>query len=166
MNYLHALHVRKRGGKMDEYSAATPFTAMIDTTGIIYEAGIGRKRQAVGIDIQREQEYQKQIADMQAVIDNYYAKLVELGAIVPPKTPEQIAQEQAAEQKVINQSLMAAIQELSQKVGELSNGPHGNSVETSAVSGGDDSPVDGETRTRRPRGNPNWSKTSPGNNAV
>jgi hypothetical protein len=143
---------------MDDYSSATPFTAMIDTSGVIYEAGIGRKRQAVGIDIQREQEYQKQIADMQKVIDNYYDKLVELGAIVPPKTPEQIAQEQAMEQAQINQGLMAAIKELTQKVSELSNGSTGHSDEYSPVTSGGNSKNNRKTGTGSSSGNSNGRK--------
>lgn len=97
------------------------FTAMIDEAGVIWEAGTGRKRQAVGIDAQKEQDYQSQISEMQGIIDNYYNKLVELGAIVPPKTPEQIAQDQAAQQSEINLKLLEAINSLQAELGELKN---------------------------------------------
>jgi F0F1-type ATP synthase membrane subunit b/b' len=89
---------------------------MIDENGTIWEAGVGRKRQAVGIDSQREQELTAQITEMQEVIDNYYNKLVELGAIEVPKTAEQIAREQAAQQAEINKQLLEAISSLKEEV--------------------------------------------------
>lgn len=103
------------------YDAQNIFTAMIDESGTIWEAGAGRKRQAVGIDAQKEQDYQAQIAEMQGVIDNYYNKLVELGAITPPKTPEQIAQEQAAQQSLINEKLLEAISGLQSELNSMKN---------------------------------------------
>ena len=119
---------------MNDYSNI--FTAMISEDGTIYQASTGRQRQAVGIDSQREQDYIKQIAEMQGVIDNYYTKLVELGAIIPQKTAEDIAREQAIEQAEINKGLMSAIQDLTAKVSELSsksNDTPTKSVETSNI---------------------------------
>ena len=98
------------------------FSGMIDEDGTIYEATSGRKRNIVGIDDQRHSELLKQISDMQGVIDNYYEKLVELGAITPPKTPEQIAQEQAAQQAEINMKLLEAINNLQIEIGTLKSG--------------------------------------------
>lgn len=106
------------------------FTGMIDEQGNIYEASTGRKRQIVGVDSQREQELLNQINDMQVTIDNYYEKLVELGVITPPKTAEEIATEQAAQQSQINQSLLEAINSLKSEIKELrANGDVGCNVE-------------------------------------
>src|SRR5919108_5441268 len=98
------------------------FTAIIDQEGTIYAAGTGRQRQVVGIDTQKEQEYLNTISSMQETIDNYYNKLVELGVINPPKTPEQIALEQAAQQAEINAKLLEAINGLHMRMEELTNG--------------------------------------------
>ena len=100
--------------------AANIFTGMIDTDGTIYEAGTGRKRQKIGVDSQREEELVKQIAEMQEVLESYYNKLVELGEIVPPKTAEQIALEQAEQQREINLTLLDAIENLKNEVKALS----------------------------------------------
>lgn len=119
------------------------FTAVIDQDGIIYEAGTGRKRQVVGIDTQKEQEYIKTIAELRETLDNYYNKLVSLGVITPPKTPEEIAaeqlklaQEQAAQQAEINSKLLEAIGTLKAEIKEIKD--HGYSEEggESAEQGG------------------------------
>jgi len=113
---------------------------MIGEDGTIYEAGSGRKRQVVGCDSQKEQDYIAQISEMQATIDNYYAKLVELGVIQPPKTAEEIArdaaaeqlkivQEQARQQSEINSNLLAAIASLKREIGGLRRGNDGVGVE-------------------------------------
>lgn len=140
------------------------FTAMIDESGTIWEAGTGRKRQVVGMDSQREQELQNQITEMQAVIDNYYNKLVELGAIVPPKTPEQIAQEQATQQAEINQKLLQAISSLQSEIGELrNNGNIGRSNEPSIDSIGQYSENNREKPTRSQGRNKPSAKNIAGN---
>lgn len=107
------------------------FTAMISEDGTIYETSTGRKRQPIGIDMQKEQEYQVQIAEMQGTIDNYFEKLVELGVIQIPKTPEEIAteqlriaQEQAEQQAQINQSLLEAINSLKTELKEMKADEH------------------------------------------
>ena len=105
-----------------DYEQARPFTAVINADGIIYEYGVGRQRTAVGIDLQKENEYVKQIAEMQEVIDNYYNKLIELGEIVPPKSVEQIALEQQAEQKEINLALLDAISNLQNEIKVMKGG--------------------------------------------
>ncbi|KAK9679478.1 hypothetical protein QE152_g39977 [Popillia japonica] len=115
------------------------FTAVIDQDGIIYEAGPGRKRQIVGIDTQKEQDYIKTIAELRETLGNYYNKLVSLGVITPPKTPEEIAaeqlklaQEQAAQQAEINNKLLEAIGALKAEIKEMKE--HGYSDEGSEIS--------------------------------
>ena len=101
---------------MNYENAATPFICVIDESGQIWETATGRKRQAVGIDLQREQDLLRTIDEMKEVLDGYYNKLVELGAIVPQKTAEQIAaeqlevaREQMNKQADINQALLEVI---------------------------------------------------------
>lgn len=101
------------------------FTAVIDENGVIWEAGTGRKRQAVGIDSQREQDYQSQISEMQGTIENYYNKLVELGVIVPPKSPEQIAQEAVEQQTILLAQLTESVKSLLGEVEVLKRGNSG-----------------------------------------
>lgn len=141
------------------------FTAMIDEQGTIWEAGTGRKRQAVGIDAQKEQDYQTQIAEMQGVIENYYGKLVELGAITPPKSAEQIAQEQAAQQTEINRTLLEAIQGLQSEIrGLKANGDAGSSFKFSEQSIGQDSASAGKIAGASKKRNSTGDKNAPGDN--
>lgn len=138
------------------------FTAVIDEQGVIWEAGTGRKRQAVGVDAQREQEYQAQITEMQGVIENYYNKLVELGAIIPPKSAEQIAQEQAIQQSEINQKLLEAIRSLQSEIGELkNNGVIGNGNELGNGAIGQISESIGEKPTGSQKRNATGTKNAP-----
>lgn len=128
------------------------FTAMIDEQGVIWEAGTGRKRQAVGIDAQKEQDYQAQIAEMQERLDQYYNKLVEIGVITPPKSAEQIAQEQAAQQAKINEALLDAVQSLQSEIKELrNNGNAGNGAELGKPPIGENRTSAGEKSTRSSR---------------
>ena len=119
---------------MQDYGQATPFVAVIDTSGVIYQTDSGRKRQAVGVDLQRESELTGQIEEMQEVIENYFQKLVELGAIVPEKSPEQvareaaeeqlrIAREQSEQQARINAALLDAVNELRSEIAEMKQAP-------------------------------------------
>lgn len=56
--------------------------------------------------------------DLQGICQGYYDKLVELGAIKPPKTPEQLQAEQAQAMA----DMLDAIKGLKQEVEELKNG--------------------------------------------
>lgn len=58
--------------------------------------------------------------------EGFYNRLVELGDIVPPKSAEEILQEQAMQQQEINANLLETIQKLSEKITrmeERENGP-------------------------------------------
>lgn len=112
------------------YNTENTFVALIDQNGLIRDMSAGRRGEIVGCDYQREEEYKQTIAEMQETLDNYFGKLVELGAIEIPKSPEAIAQEaaeeqlrmaqeQAKQQAEINQALLGAIEKLSNKVEEL-----------------------------------------------
>lgn len=91
------------------------FVAMVDN-GVIYQINsfTGQKAQ-VGV-------VQQTYDELQSITDNYYNKLVELGAIVPPKTPEQVIEEQ---QKAM-QDMFSLIKELKQEVEVLKNGRNEN----------------------------------------
>lgn len=112
------------------YNTENTFVALIDQNGMIRDMSAGRRGEVIGVDYQKEDEYKRTIAEMQETLDNYYNKLVELGAIAVPKSPEQIAQEaaaeqlrlaqeQAAQQAEINQALLGAIESLNAEVKEL-----------------------------------------------
>lgn len=119
------------------FNTDNTFVAMIDQNGFIRDISSGRRGEIIGVDYQKEEEYKQTISDMQETLDNYYNKLVELGAIEIPKSPEAIAQEaaaeqlrmaqeQAAQQAKINNALLEAIQGLKFEIGELkSNGRSG-----------------------------------------
>jgi len=124
----------KNGDDFMEYGQAQPWVGITDADGTIYSFISGRKGQVIGVDLQREQELLTQIGEMESVLENYYQKLVELGVIVPEKTPEQIAkeaaeeqlrivQEQAEEQAKINQALLSAIQGLQAEITEIKSMP-------------------------------------------
>lgn len=132
------------------------FTAIIGEDGTIYEATTGRKRQPVGVDIQREQELLKQIGEMQDVIDNYYGKLVELGAIVPPKSAEDIAREQAAQQALINERLLEAISGLQAELGAIKHGDLRRSDESG------DEPIGQNRPSNRKAGRPSKGRDTAG----
>jgi len=150
---------------MPQYDGSNIFTGIISEDGTIYEYGSGRKRTVIGIDAQKEQEYIKQISDMQETITNYYNKLVELHIIEIPKTPEQIALEQAAEQNKINTMLMQAIEQLTQKVGELSNADTNRyAMEFPVVENGNNGKNNGKVRGRDSSGHFTGEKTSSGDN--
>lgn len=68
---------------------------------------------------------QQTFDELQTITDGYYQKLVDLGAIVPPKTQEQIIEEQ---QKAM-QDMFSLIKDLKAEVEELKNG-HGANSET------------------------------------
>lgn len=133
------------------------FVALIDQNGYIRDMSTGRRGEVIGIDYQKEEEYKATIAEMQETLDNYYNKLVELGAITIPKTPEQIAQEAAAEQvriaqeqaeqqATINQALLQAIEGLSTELKELKeSGNSGHCSGACSKQSGSDSKSDGQT---------------------
>lgn len=114
-----------------KFSTDNIFTGMIDMDGNIYNASMRNTRTKIGIDAQKESELLAQISEMQETLDNYREKLIELGVIEVPKTPEQIAQEQAEQQAIVNQQLLEAISALNAEVKELRNsGNDGNSIKS------------------------------------
>lgn len=112
------------------YDSENTFVALVDRNGYIRDMSVSRRGEIIGMDYQKEEEYKQTIAAMQETLDNYYNKLVELGAITIPKSPEQIAQEAAAEQlrivqeqaeqqASINSALLSAIENLNSELKEL-----------------------------------------------
>jgi hypothetical protein len=121
------------GGNFVNYEKAEPFLAIIDSDGTIYQYNGGRKGVPVGIDTQKENELLSQLSEMQGVTENYYEKLVEVGVIVPQKTPEQVAKEAAEEQKRIlqahldeqrnvNNTLLELVKVMQNEISGLKNG--------------------------------------------
>ena len=95
------------------------FSGIIDQEGNIFEINGYRKGQKIGVDTQRENELLKQIDEITGITDSYRDRLVELGVIQMPKTPEQIATEQANEQQKINKALFEALTGFKSEISEL-----------------------------------------------
>ena len=110
---------------MPDNSRAVPFSAAIDTDGKIYEVTLGfplRKVALVGIDIDSEQELREELNQAYIQLEEYRDKLIELGVIEIPKSAEQIAIEQAEEQREINREFMMAIKGLTSKIEKMEAG--------------------------------------------
>lgn len=89
--------------------------------GIIYEINplyTGQK-QRVGVT---DNVYN----ELKSISEEYYNKLVELGAIVPPKTPEQIQ----AETMQMMSSMLAEMKSMKQEMEELKNERRNSSTTT------------------------------------
>jgi hypothetical protein len=119
------------------------FTGIIDDSGNIWDFVGGRKNAQIGIDLQKEQALQKDLVDLQEIVDNYYSKLVELGVITRPKSAEEIAQEQINliqnkldEQTAINLSLVDTLQKINEDLKEMrsGNGNYGHDNKQSSSS--------------------------------
>lgn len=158
------------------YNSENTFVAMIDSNGMIRDMSTGRRGEIIGVDYQKEDEYKRTIAEMQETLDNYYSKLVELGVIAIPKSPEIIAQEAAAEQlrltqeqatqqAKINEAILGAIENLNAEMKELkTNGRSGNDVKFGTKQSEHDSQSDrapgkpskssSDTRAKNAPGNP------------
>lgn len=96
------------------------FPATIDTQGVIWYVEGNRKKYPIGIDNRLKEEQEE-------IIENYYNKLVEIGIIEIPKTPEEIAKEQAdeelrilraeqEEQRKINLHVMETLSKISERL--------------------------------------------------
>lgn len=87
------------------------YRASVDLNGDIYEMVGLNKNRKLGIDIGRERELQQEIAswaeqlkERDEIIESWRPKMILHGYIEVPKTPEEIAQEAAAEQVRIAQA--------------------------------------------------------------
>ena len=67
---------------------------------------------------------QQTFDELKEMTDKYYNKLVELGVIVPPKTPEQIQQEQ----QQAMQDMLSVIRDLKAEVEELKNAKRASDI--------------------------------------
>lgn len=98
------------------YSINGQFVATVEN-GSIYQIINAYSNQKTKIGVTQDV-----FDELQGITDGYYDKLVELGAIVPPKTPEQIIEEQ---QKAM-QDMFDVIKELKAEVEVLKNGHYAN----------------------------------------
>ena len=120
------------------------FVAEISKDGNIYNARSGA---LVGIDNEKAQEmesvFEKEKAEMLGLIENYYNKLVELGVIVPEKSPAEITQaameeqltlarQQAQRQAEINAEMLSMMKTMQEEMNTLkaSQGVSGGKPET------------------------------------
>lgn len=143
------------------YDGSSIFTAMLAENGDILVASTTRENKKVGIDTRREQELLNDIGEMRETLDNWREVLISNGLLKIPKTPEEIAQEQAKQQAEINQALLQAIQNLNNQVEALKNGNTGNGNEPSLNTVGQDS----ESDRQKPAGSKGSNKPSSKNPA-
>ena len=83
----------------------------------------------IGVNLAKYQEIEKALKKCRD-------KLVELGVIVPEKKPEEIIKEQGEllqKQTELCNSLMAKVQEMTEKMGELNNGFEQNKINNTAI---------------------------------
>lgn len=106
-------------GMYSKMSADNLFTGYIEKDGSIYVANIRGNQTKVGIDVQRESELLAHIDEITTVMTEYRDKLIELGVLKLPKTPEELAQEQANQQAMINTQLLEAIKVLKDEIKDL-----------------------------------------------
>lgn len=104
------------------------FVAYVDKEGIIWREGTSG-RSIAGYDI-------KYVDEMRERLDEYYIKLVDLGEIKLPKTPEEIMQEQAKNQEQVNNKFLEAITNLNNQMKELIN--NANTDNTTELASEDD----------------------------
>lgn len=154
-----------------KFSTDNLFTGVLELDGTIYTASTRNNRRKIGIDSQREEELLRQINEQEEIIKNYYDKLVEIGIITPPKTSEEIAaeqlrlaQEQAEQQALINQSLLEAISGLQSQIKEMTNnGDVRSSSEFSGNTDGQNIKDTGKISTGNKRGDISGKKSAAGN---
>jgi hypothetical protein len=104
------------------YNTATPFIAVIGQDGTIYSHESGRAQFKVGVDSKKEEEHLAHIRELTAIADEYRDKLIELGAIKEPKTPEDALIEQMNSQKEVNETLMAEIRQMRKEIAAIVGG--------------------------------------------
>lgn len=95
------------------------YSVMIDTNGDIYQINGYQKAGKIGIDTRKEQEYIGTQSEMQETLDGYYNKLVELGVITPPKSPEEIAREAAEQQNAVMAQMLETMQSMQNEIATL-----------------------------------------------
>lgn len=107
------------------------FVVAIDGNGDIWHIHRGRKQAVCGVDTQKYNELQAEYNELKAEFDSFYNRLVELGEIVPEKTPEELTreaaenqnrllQEQMSEQSKINAELLNSLRDMKREITSLS----------------------------------------------
>lgn len=107
------------------YSASSQMLCVIENDGI-YQYDFSGTKKLIGKTIQAYTELEETTTE-------YYNKLVELGVIVPPKSPEDMIREM--QQTML--SMSSIIQSLSEEVKELKK----NGSECNSVGSGKDVPI-------------------------
>lgn len=93
-------------------------TRVISGTDIL-ELGSEQQQTLIGHTLTYCNELESALNEAVSKAEGYYSRLVELGDIVPPKTPEELVREQAAAQQEINAKLLETVQALTQKIEKL-----------------------------------------------
>lgn len=95
----------------------------------ILELGDGQQQTLIGHTISYCNELEGALNEALTKAEDYYKQLVEAGLITPPKPAEDIMREQAEQQQAINESLLATIQKLSDKIDSLESKKEDNNAE-------------------------------------
>lgn len=144
----------------DMYDNQSFFTGAIDNSGVIFQVSAGRPNRKVGIDNEKEQDYVKQINEQQDIIENYYNKLVELGEIVPEKTPEE-------QQNQFMSEVLKTMKSMQEEIKEMkNNGNDRNGSVNSEHSSGENSANDGKNGTASKTSNKSGKKATTRDNSI
>lgn len=81
--------------------------------------GIEQEQKIIGYTCEYFTDMETALGEALDKAECYYSRLVELGDIVPEKTPEELLREQNEAQAAINAQLLETVQALSAKVDEL-----------------------------------------------
>lgn len=95
----------------------------------ILELGDSQQQTLIGYTTSCCNELEGALNEALSKAESYYAQLVEAGIIVPPKPPEDIMREQAEQQQAINETLLATIQKLSDKIDRMESEKEDNNAE-------------------------------------
>lgn len=100
-----------------EYSKTYPTRVISDED--ILELGEGQQQTLIGHTLSYCTTLEVTCQQATEAAEKYYNRLVELGDIVPPKSAEELIQEQAAQQQKVNAELLKTIQALTEKIDKL-----------------------------------------------
>jgi len=93
-----------------------PYPTRVISGNNILELGDEQQQHLIGHTLDYCSELETALNDALSKAEGYYARLVELGDIIPEKTPEELLKEQTAQQQTINETLLSTIQKLSDKI--------------------------------------------------
>jgi len=101
------------------YGYQKQYPARVISGDRILELNGERQQTLIGHTLPYCNELESALNEAVSKAEKFYDRLVELGDIVPPKSAEELLQEQAAQQQEINATLLSTIQKLSDKIDRM-----------------------------------------------